>query len=192
MTRLRKVMLEELQRRNFSEATTRAYIGAVERFARYFGKPPDKLGPEHIREWQAYLLHKRKLAVGTVVAQTAGLRFFFVRTLKRRLPPDSIPYPKYTHHRVPKVLSPEEVAQLIDAASNLQARAILMLRATQRTGLIAGGRLEVTTLDCTIKISELMLSYDCRPKSVKAASAYTLSPTESKVTTNGRAEDPFD
>jgi len=127
VTRLRKVMLEELQRRNFSEATTRAYIGAVERFARHFGKSPDKLGPEHIREWQAHLLHKRKLAVGTVVAQTAGLRFFFVRTLKRRFPPDSIPYPKYSHHRVPKVLSPEEVAQLIDAASNLQARAILML-----------------------------------------------------------------
>jgi site-specific recombinase XerD len=47
--------------------------------------------------------------------------------LKRRFPPDSIPYPKYTSHRIPKVLSPEEVAQLIDAASNLQARAILML-----------------------------------------------------------------
>jgi integrase/recombinase XerD len=127
VTRLRKVMLEELQRRNFSSETIRSYIGAVERFARYFGKPPDKLGPEHIREWQAHLLHKRKLSVGTVVAQTAGLRFFFVRTLKRRFPPDSIPYPKYTHHRVPKVLSAEEVAQLIDAASNLQARAILML-----------------------------------------------------------------
>jgi integrase/recombinase XerD len=126
VTHLRKVMLEELQRCNFSAATIRSYIGAVERFARYFGKPPDKLGPEHIREWQAHLLHKRKLAVGTVVAQTAGLRFFFVRTLKRRFPPDSIPYPKYTFHRVPKVLSPEEVAQLIDAASNLQARAILM------------------------------------------------------------------
>src|SRR5262249_5146675 len=107
--------------------TTRLYIGAVERFARYFGKSPDKLGPEHIREWQAYLLHKRKLAVGTVVTQTAGLRFFFVRTLKRRFPPHSIPHPKYTKHRIPKVLSPDEVAQLIDAASNLQARAILML-----------------------------------------------------------------
>jgi len=126
VTRLRKIMLEELQRRNFSEETTRSYIGAVERFARYFGKPPDQLGPEHIREWQAHLLHERKLAPGTVVAQVAGLRFFFVRTLKRRFPPDSIPYPKYSHHRVPSVLSPDEVAQLIDAASNLQARAILM------------------------------------------------------------------
>jgi site-specific recombinase XerD len=66
------------------------------------------------------------LAVGTVVAQTAGLRFFFVRTLKRRFPPDSIPYPKYTHQRTPRVLSPDEVARLIEAAGNLQARAILM------------------------------------------------------------------
>ena len=126
MTRLRKVMLEELQRRNFSAATIRSYISAVDRFARYFGKPPDKLGPEHIREWQAHLLHQRGLAPGTVVAQTAGLRFFFVRTLKRRFPPDSIPYPKYTHHRVPTVLSQDEVSRLIDAASNLQARAVLM------------------------------------------------------------------
>ena len=78
MTRLRKVMLEELQRRNFSSETIRAYIGAVERFARYFGKPPDRLGPDHIRQWQAHLLHERKLQSGTVVAQVAALRFFFV------------------------------------------------------------------------------------------------------------------
>jgi site-specific recombinase XerD len=120
-------MLEELQRRNFSQATIRAYIGAVERFARFFGKPPDQLGPEHIREYQAHLLHKKKLKPNTVVGQVAALLFFFARTLKRRFPPDSIPYPKYTHDRVPRILSPEEVAQLIDAASNLQARAILML-----------------------------------------------------------------
>jgi integrase/recombinase XerD len=126
VTQLRKVMLEELQRRNFSSETIREYIGAVERFARHLGKPPDRLGPDHIRRYQAYLLHERKLAVGTVVAQTAGLRFFFVRTLKRRFPPDSIPYPKYPSRRIPKVISPEEVAQLIDAASNLQARTILM------------------------------------------------------------------
>jgi integrase/recombinase XerD len=126
VTHLRKVMLEELQRRNFSPETIRGYIGVVERFARYFGKRPDQLGPEHIRRWQVHLLQERKLAPGTVVTQVAGLRFFFVRTLKRRFPPDSIPYPKYSHHRVPRVLSPEEVARLIDAAANLQARAILM------------------------------------------------------------------
>lgn len=126
MTGLRKLMLEELQRRNFSSETIRGYLGAVERFARYFGKPPDRLGPDQIRQWQAHLLHGRKLAVGTVVNHVAALRFFFRRALKRRLPIDSIPYPKYTHHRTPRVLSPEEVARLIEAAGNLQARVILM------------------------------------------------------------------
>jgi len=67
VTRLRKVMLEELQRRNFSSETIRAYIGAVERFARFFGKPPDQLGPDHIRQYQAHLLHARKLKAETVV-----------------------------------------------------------------------------------------------------------------------------
>jgi hypothetical protein len=111
VTHLRKVMLEELQRRNFSSETIRGYIGAVERFARYFGKPPDQLGPEHIRQWQVHLLHERKLAVGTVVNHVAGLRFFFRRVLKRRFPPDSIPYPKYSHHRTPRILSAENLNQ---------------------------------------------------------------------------------
>ena len=126
MTRLRKRMLEELQQRNFSSETIRAYIGAVERFARHFGKPPDQLGPDHIRQYQAHLLHERKLAVATVVTQVAGLRFFFKRTLKRRFDDDLIPYPKRNRHPIPRVLSPEEVARLIDAAGNLESRAILM------------------------------------------------------------------
>jgi integrase/recombinase XerD len=61
MTQLRKIMLEELERRNFSAATKERYIRAVEDFAAYFKRPPDQLGPEHIREFQAHLFTKRKL-----------------------------------------------------------------------------------------------------------------------------------
>ena len=46
MTRLRRVMLEELERRNYTESTARAYIRTIEDFARYFKRPPDQLGPE--------------------------------------------------------------------------------------------------------------------------------------------------
>ena len=125
MTHLRKRMLEELQRRNYSEGTTRAYLHAVEQFAVHFGKSPDKLGPDDLRSYQAYLLVERKLAVGSVVARVAALRFFFVRTLKRRDFREELPYPK-SHRRLPTVLSLEEVARLIDAAGNLMQRALRM------------------------------------------------------------------
>jgi integrase len=63
--------------------------------------------------------------VGSVVARVAALRFFFVRTLKRREFREELPYPK-DRRRLPTVLSLEEVAQLIDAAGNLMQRALLM------------------------------------------------------------------
>src|SRR5712692_3376911 len=119
------MMLEELQRRNYSESTIRGYVRAVQQFAKHFGKPPDKLGAEELRSYQAYLLRERKLAVGTVVARVAALRFFFVRTLKRHQFREDLPYPK-DQRRLPTVLSPDEVTRLINAASNLMQRALLM------------------------------------------------------------------
>jgi integrase/recombinase XerD len=83
MTRLRKMMLEELERRNYSEATTRCYIRTVEDFSRRFKCSPDGLGPEHIREYQAELFKKRKMSPGTVTQRLAALRFFYIKTLKK-------------------------------------------------------------------------------------------------------------
>jgi hypothetical protein len=53
MTRLRKMMLEELERRNYSLGATRCYLRAVVDFARYFHRSPIQLRPEHVREYQA-------------------------------------------------------------------------------------------------------------------------------------------
>ena len=62
MTQLRRMMLEELQRRNYSPATTRGYVLAVKQFAEYFGKSPELLGAEEVRRFQLYLLNDKKLA----------------------------------------------------------------------------------------------------------------------------------
>jgi integrase/recombinase XerD len=51
VTHLRKLMLEELERRNYSQSTVRTYLMTIEDFARYFHQPPDALGPEHVREY---------------------------------------------------------------------------------------------------------------------------------------------
>src|SRR5579862_3033271 len=58
------MMLEELQRRHYSGSTTRRYIRFIERFAKHFHCSPDRLGPQHIREYQAQLFTVRKLTPG--------------------------------------------------------------------------------------------------------------------------------
>lgn len=126
MTRLRKMMLEELERRNYSAGTTRRYLRFVERFAQHFGKSPDKLGPDHLRSYQAYLLRERKLCPGTVENHVAALRFFFVRTLHRHQFREYLPYPK-TRRKLPNILSQEEVSCLINASSNLFERTLMLV-----------------------------------------------------------------
>jgi site-specific recombinase XerD len=120
-------MLEELQRRNYSQATTRSYIFAVKQFAEYFGKSPEKLGAEEIRRYQLYLLNEKKYAPGTVEIRMSALRFLYKKTLKRRdLGFDDLVYPKRPQ-RLPVVLSPEEVTRLIEATPHPMHRAILMV-----------------------------------------------------------------
>src|SRR6202795_414311 len=120
------MMLEELERRNYSEGTTRHYLRYVERFAQHFGRSPDELGPDHLRIYQAYLLKVRKLDPGTVENHVAALRFFFIRTLNRHEFRQFLPYPK-VQRKLPNILSREEVARLIDASSGLFERTLLMV-----------------------------------------------------------------
>jgi site-specific recombinase XerD len=81
MTHLRQLMLDELQRRNYSQSTARTYIYTVEDFAKYFHRSPERLGPEHIRQYQAYLFRERKHSPGTIEGRAAALRFLFIKTV---------------------------------------------------------------------------------------------------------------
>ena len=130
MTHLRKAMLEELQRRNLSAITTRIYLHSVEEFAQYFKTPPDRLGLEPIRQYQAHLFTDRKLEAVSVAQQLSALRFFFLKILKRPWQADDMPVPKRPI-RLPEVLSRKEVERLIQsAASPLHRIWLLVLYAT--------------------------------------------------------------
>ena len=115
MTHLRKMMLEELERRNYAQTTIHVYIRTIEDFARYFKRAPDRLCPGHIREYQAYLFREKKLAAASVAQRLAALRFFFTQTLKKAWSVAETPYPKKTR-ALPSILSPDAVAHLIDSA----------------------------------------------------------------------------
>lgn len=146
MTHLRKKMLEELQRRNLSKRTAESYLRAVEEFARFHHRPPDQLGPEEIRQYQAHLFTDRKLDANTVCQHLSALRFFFIKTLKRRWTVDETPYPKRAI-RLPDVLSREEVERLIDSADSPLHRVwLLTLYATgmRREELV---QLKVSNID---------------------------------------------
>jgi integrase/recombinase XerD len=125
VTHLRKMMLEEIQRRNYSHRTAKTYVRIVHDFANHFHCPPNRLGPEHIRQYQAHLFQAKKLSPATVSQYASALRFFFVKTLRRHFLAEHIPFPKQ-RRRLPAVLSPEEVARLINSASNLYHRTLLM------------------------------------------------------------------
>ena len=115
MTRLRQMMLEELERRNYAQTTIEVTSVRWKILPSYFHRSPDRLGPQHIREYQAYLFRQRKLSPSSVTQRLAALRFFFIKTLKRSWSVAETPYPKKVQ-RLPSVLSQEEVSQLINSA----------------------------------------------------------------------------
>jgi site-specific recombinase XerD len=115
VTHLRKITLEELERRNYTQSTTRAYLRTIDEFARHFNRPPDQLGPEQIREYVAHLFRDRKLADNTVNQRVGALRFFFIKTLRKSWSVEETPYPKKRLH-LPVILSQDEVSRLIESA----------------------------------------------------------------------------
>jgi integrase/recombinase XerD len=126
VTQLRKKVLEELERRNYSHATAQAYVGAMRRFAEHFHRSPDELGLEQVRQYQLHLVQERKLRPKSLRVQMAALRFLFLKVLKRGWSRDDLPLPRSVRRQIPVVLSQDEVGRLIDAAPNLRYRTILM------------------------------------------------------------------
>ena len=124
MTHLRRLMQEELQRRNYSEITAVCYVRHVAAFAKHFGRSPHLLGAEEIKQFQLHLIQK-KVSWATYIQAMAALRFLYVKTLGLAFMAEKIPYPKRPRY-LPTVLSQEEVRRLLEATRSLKHRALLM------------------------------------------------------------------
>ena len=119
MTPLQKRMLEELQLRNLSEATIHTYLSAVWRFARHFGKSPDQLGPEQIRQYLLHLRNDKNDTWSTLQVNRGALKFLYVRVLKQTWFDEEITTPK-KRRQLPTVLSVEQITHILDRTHNLK------------------------------------------------------------------------
>lgn len=125
MSPLRKRMLDELQRRNYSQITIDCYLRHVREFASFFGRSLDVLGADEIKQFQLHLIQEKKVSWSTYIHATAALRFFYLKTLGRAFLADKIPFPRRPKF-LPTVLSQEEVRHLLDATTSLKHRVLFM------------------------------------------------------------------
>ncbi len=120
---LRRRMTEDMTIRGFTVGTQRGYLAAVANFTAFLGRSPDRSDAEDLRRYQ---LHMRSNGASATSMNSAvsALRFLFGVTLGRddaQVGMTTVREPR----KLPVVLSPEEVARLLDAAPGLKYRAAL-------------------------------------------------------------------
>lgn len=123
ISRLHRRMIEDMTIRKFAPKTQHDYLQRVKNFAAFLGRSPDTASFEDVRRYQLHLT-KSGVGVPTVNQAVSTLRFFFRTTLKRH---DILEHTHFIREprKLPVVLSPEEVARLLDAAPGLKYKAAL-------------------------------------------------------------------
>jgi len=123
MSPLRRRMIEDMTIRKFAPKTQHDYLQRVKNFAAFLGRSPDTASFEDVRRYQLHLATSG-VGVPTLNQSVATLRFFFRVTLRRH---DILEHTHFIREprKLPVVLSPEEVARLLDAAPGLKYKAAL-------------------------------------------------------------------
>jgi integrase len=111
---LRRRMIEDMCVRKFGEKTQHDYIRHIEQFAKFLGRSPDTATGEDLRRYQ---VHQTESGVQppTVNTSAVALRFLFAVTLGRANLATQLARVHYPR-RLPRVLSPEDIGRLIEAA----------------------------------------------------------------------------
>ncbi len=125
MGTLRERMVREMELRRLSPSTHVSYVRAVAGLSLYYGRSPDRLEPEEVKDYIHHLLVERGLSWSSVNVADSGIRFFFTHTLGRTDVARAIP-PRRTPQSLPVVLSAEEVVRLFGVVTNLKHQTLLM------------------------------------------------------------------
>jgi integrase/recombinase XerD len=136
ISELRRRMLEDMAVRRFSEATQRNYIRHIAEFAKFLGRSPDTATADDVRRFQVHMTESGARPP-KLNSATSALRFFFGATLDRV---ELARYLARVHYPrpLPRVLSPEEVGRLLEAAPGPGLKYKAALSVAYGAGLRAG------------------------------------------------------
>ena len=104
MTPLRQRMLEDMQLRGLAARTQESYLAAVQQLALHYGKSPDLITEEELRQYFLFLCNEKRLAPNTTNVALNAIKFLYTYTLQRPWPLRDLlrpPIPK----KLPVVLS---------------------------------------------------------------------------------------
>lgn len=122
---LRQRMIDDMRMRKLSPKTQSGYLRVVSLFGGWLGRSPDTASAEDLRRYQLFLVD-RGISPISLNAAITGLKFFFESTLDRA---EVLRFMQTVHvpHKIPVVLSRDEVARLIGAAGNLKNQTALSI-----------------------------------------------------------------
>jgi site-specific recombinase XerD len=146
VTPLRQRLIHDLQIRNRSPKTIACYVAHVAAFARHFGRSPELLDEEHVRQYQLYLVHQKRASWSAFNQAVCALRFFYKVTLPRDWAVTHVPYGKRPR-KTPCVLSRTEVRQLLSCVSRPVNRILLTTLYAAGLRLSEGLHLQVQDVD---------------------------------------------
>ena len=139
MSPLRRRMIEDMTIRNFGPKTQHDYVRSVRNLTVFLGRSPDTASNEDVRRFQLHLASDG-ISAASMNSTVSGLRFFFRVTLGRSNIASHLPFVRQPH-KLPIVLSPEEVSRFLEAAPGLKYKAAFSvaygagLRASEVTSL---------------------------------------------------------
>jgi integrase/recombinase XerD len=146
LTPLRQRLIEDLQLHGLAAKTQDAYVRAVRQLAEHYGRAPDRITEEELRQYFLYLQNERHVSASSFTIALCGLKFFYQQTLHREWATLDLVRPA-REQKLPVVLSTAEVSRIL--ACLRQPRYQVCLGTIYACGLRVqeGVRLQVTDID---------------------------------------------
>ena len=128
MTPLRRELINALTLRGYSAKTHEAYIGAVSALAHHYGRSPERICNEEIRDYLLQLHNRRKLSASSINVALSGMRFFYGQVLERSITEVERALPRPAQpKRYARVYSLEEIKLLLSkGCTQLKHKVFLM------------------------------------------------------------------